>query len=432
MLDFRFADAATFEKTVEFRREFHKYPEVGWNEYRTTARIAEEMEKLGYKIYYGKEYIDADSRVSLVQIDDFDVLKDRAEKDGAKREYLEKIDENFTGLCAIKKFGTGGPVTILRFDIDALPVNEPEKDAHKPFREGFASKYKGYMHACGHDSHIAVGLGMAMLIENMKDSINGEIRFVFQPAEEECKGGMSVANGGMAEGADYYLCGHMGMNLNKTGLFAASCYGFLSTSKFNVTFKGTPAHAANSPEKGRSAINAAAAFILGVNSIPRHSEGNTFVNVGRIEGGTVRNVVAENVVLEMETRGLNNELNTYMKDSVLRLAEGCAKMYDVEISIEDAGECGSADCSEEMRDMVFDIAKEMGLEESIKEIYFGASEDAIYMMNAVKERGGKCTYMMFGSELAAPHHNCDFDFNEDTMRIMEEIYCRSIEKLMCK
>jgi len=184
------------------------------------------------------------------------------------------------------------------------------------------------------------------------------------------------------------------------------------------------------PEKGRSAITAAAAFILGVNSIPRHNAGNTFVNVGRIEGGTVRNVVAENVVLEMETRGLNDELNTYMRESALRIAEGCGKMYDVEISIEDAGECGSADCSEDLRDMVFDIAKEAGMSECLKEKYFGASEDAIYMMNAVKERGGKCTYMMFGSELAAPHHNFEFDFNEETMRIMEEIYCRSIEKLM--
>jgi len=104
MLEFKFADAAVYEKTVALRREFHRFPEVGWNEYRTTARISEEMEKLGYNVIYGKDFIDDNSRVSLIQIDDYNVLIDKAEKNGAKKEYLENITENFTGLCAVKKF----------------------------------------------------------------------------------------------------------------------------------------------------------------------------------------------------------------------------------------------------------------------------------------------------------------------------------------
>ena len=124
---------------VSLRRQFHKYPETGWNEYRTSAVIAEIMESMGYKIIYGCDFLDEESRMGIEKNGDYNFLLKQAEKTGANEKYLKNIKENFTGICAVKNFFDSGKRLVLRADIDALPVEEVEKKGHFPFDNGFAS-----------------------------------------------------------------------------------------------------------------------------------------------------------------------------------------------------------------------------------------------------------------------------------------------------
>lgn len=429
MAEFRFADSDIFEKAKALRREFHKYPEICWQEYRTTARIAEEMESLGYSVIYGKDFLKKDLPLSEEEKNTFKEAAERALADGAKGKYIENIKDGYTGLCAVKKFGTGGPVVMLRFDIDALTIEESCEKEHFPFNNGFLSAYKGISHGCGHDGHTAAGIACAYALEKIKDSINGEVRFVFQPAEEGCQGGIAVSEGGIADDADFFLSGHIGIGLKETGKVAPECYGFLATSKIDAEFKGKSAHAGKTPHEGRNALLSAAAFTLAVSSIPRHGRGNTFVNVGTLNGGSGRNVIADRAFLQLETRGETEELNDYMTDYVLKMAQSCADLYGTEAECRILGKAGDARCDEEMVSIVSEVLAECGLEETPK-ADFGASEDAVTIMKGVQSHGGKCTYMMFGSRLASAHHSPEFDFDEETLKIMTEVYCRCLEKIM--
>lgn len=431
MYNFKFTDKELLEYMVSLRRQFHKYPETGWNEYRTSAVIAEIMENLGYKIIYGCDFLDKESRMGIEKSGDYHLLLKGAEETGADEKYLKNIKENFTGICAVKKFSDSGKRLVLRADIDALPVEEAEKEGHFPFDKGFASCNKGISHACGHDGHMAAAIGCAKALEKIKDNIEGEIVFLFQPAEEGCRGGLAVANGSFINKADYFLSGHIGIGLKKTGIVSASSTGFLSTSKMDVYFKGKSAHAANAPQEGRNAVLSAAAFVLAANSIPRHSDGNSFINTGIIHGGAGRNIVADSSVVCLETRGQTAEINEYMKNAVIKAAEGCGAVYGTESKIVMQGSAMGCLCDKEMVETAFKAAEEGGFE-AVKEAVFGASEDAVNIMGKIQKSGGKCTYMMFGSNLKAPHHSSEFDFDEKTIGIMAECYCRTIEKLMCK
>ena len=120
-----------------------------------------------------------------------------------------------------------------------------------------------------------------------------------------------------------------------------------------------------------------------------------------------------------------------MKNAVIKAAEGCGAVYGTESKIVMQGSAMGCLCDNKMVETAFKAAEEGGFE-AVKEAVFGASEDAVNIMGKIQKNGGKCTYMMFGSNLKAPHHSSEFDFDEKTIGIMAECYCRAIEKLMCK
>ncbi|WP_093314087.1 amidohydrolase [Tindallia californiensis] len=400
------------EKVIGYRREFHLYAESGWKEFRTTSRIIEILEGLGLEVKYGKEVIHIPMVMGRDAEQEISNHIERGIRQGGNSKFIEKM-EGYTGAVGILKTGRPGPVIAIRFDIDANDVIERKDLEHRPTKEGFASVNEGMMHACGHDGHTAMGLGLAELLIKEKKNLTGTIKLIFQPAEEGVRGARAMVGKGLLEDVDYFLAGHLGFNL-QTGFIAPKTTGFLSTTKMDAYFYGKGSHASNAPEEGKNSLLAAATAVLNIHAISPHSKGITRVNVGVMQGGIGRNVIPPAATLKIETRGETPELNDYMYDKVAGILNCAAKMYGNNVSMKKEGEALAADCDEEL----VDIVKEVALENKeritgvINEKYLGGSEDATFMMKSVQERGGLATYIFFGAETKAAHHNEGFDFDE--------------------
>ncbi|MCK5844998.1 MAG: M20/M25/M40 family metallo-hydrolase, partial [Victivallales bacterium] len=166
---------------IDARRSFHKYPELALLEFRTASLIAEKLRGMGCEIRIGREIMDADSRVAVPERSVFDDELRRAVEEGAPEEYLDAVKDGFTAVAAVISNGEG-PVVGVRVDIDALPVRETSYEGHIPVKCGFASVHGGVMHACGHDANAATGLGLAEVLERLKDDMRGTVKIIFQPA----------------------------------------------------------------------------------------------------------------------------------------------------------------------------------------------------------------------------------------------------------
>ena len=165
-------------KFVKYRREFHQYPELGWREIRTSARIAEILEEMGYKCLMGTDVINESSiTFEMLSDEEKETEKKRAVAQGATLEYVNRT-EGYPGVIAELNTGKEGPVTVFRFDIDCLPYQEPQKAGFRPFDEGFISCNSGSVHACGHDAHTAIGLGMAEKLLEKKDRLKGKLNII--------------------------------------------------------------------------------------------------------------------------------------------------------------------------------------------------------------------------------------------------------------
>ena len=170
----------------------------------------------------------------------------------------EKIDslEGYTGAVGIWKTDRPGPVTALRFDIDALYLSETQDPQHLPNQCGFASQYTGVMHACGHDCHAGVGLAIAHWIADHADQLCGTIKLLFQPAEEGTRGAMAMAQSGIVDDVDKFFASHIGC-APRLGFVTVTSPGYNATIKFDVSFEGKPAHSVANPQNGRNALMAA-------------------------------------------------------------------------------------------------------------------------------------------------------------------------------
>ena len=172
--------AAAAEKLTAIRRDFHKHAETGWMEMRTASLIARRMTDLGYEVLVGRDVCKDDARMGVPDEATLQMGYERAKVQGADPEFLEKVKGGFTGVIGILRAGEG-PVYGMRFDIDALGVFESKEETHRPAKEGFASVNEGSMHACGHDGHAAIGLGVAEVLMQYKEQVHGTVKLIFQP-----------------------------------------------------------------------------------------------------------------------------------------------------------------------------------------------------------------------------------------------------------
>lgn len=410
---------------IELRRDFHRYPESGWLEYRTSAKIADLLESYGYEVYVGTEACESSSRMGVPSEDMLVRHEKRALTEGANPKWMEQMSGGHTGVVGVFKSGNPGPIVALRFDIDSLDMIESDTDQHLPVQQGFRSIHEGMMHACGHDGHAAIGLGVAKLLMENKELINGEIRLLFQPAEEGCRGANSMVDKGWLEGVDYFFSGHIAFQSFNIGEVVATCGGFLATTKIDVTFGGIAAHAGDEPENGKNALLAAAAASLHLHGISRHGEGKTRINVGLLKAGSGRNVIPDHAAMAIETRGQTTELNQYMTNEAIRIIENSARVYDVDCQWKIVGQAPGAKSDEELIPHIKKAAESVSRVNSLVSYKdFNGSDDAVYMIRRVQEQGGKASYLLFGTPIPAGHHHVLFDFNEEVLTIGTEVLTR--------
>lgn len=398
------------------RRDLHKYAESGWLEFRTSTLVAERLEKLGYTLKLGKEVIDADSRMGLPSDAVLAQQEQRALEQGAIARWMPHFSGGFTGIVATLETGRPGPVMGFRVDMDALDLNEVLEDQHRPFREGFASANNGMMHACGHDGHTTIGLGLAEVLMQVRDQLSGTLKLIFQPAEEGTRGGKSMVEAGVVDDVDYFTAVHIGTGVPANHIVCGNDT-FMATTKLDVRFTGVASHAGGKPEDGRNALLAAAQATLGLHAIPRHSGGDSRINVGVLQAGTGRNVVPSSATMKVETRGTTNEVNEFIYQQALKVISGAAEMHQVKFDITLMGAAQSSTPTPAWVNYIHRQAEKLGEFEQIIDRQEGAagSEDATYMMERVKSRGGEASYVIFGTDLSAGHHNELFDFDEKVM-----------------
>lgn len=412
---------------IQLRRDLHRFPEPGWCEVRTTSIIAKRLTDLGYQVLTGTDVCNADARMGLPSKEVLDSHYQRALSQGAIPEYAANARDGFTGVIGTLHCGKG-PIIALRFDIDALPITEDDSNEHFPYQEGFSSQNSGFMHACGHDGHTAVGLTVARILAKQKDFFSGTIKLIFQPAEEGVRGARSIAANGHLADVDYLIGNHIFPYSLMGEQIGVSVGPTLATTKLNVTFSGLSSHAAL-PEKGHNAMLAMASAILNLHAIPRHSDGPSQINVGTAHAGSGRNVICDHAELELEVRGCSSEVNHYMEAYAIQILQAAAAMHSCTCRIETVGSAPSVINNPDMIHLLQDTSAFLQLSMRAPDPSAAFSEDFSFLSEAVQSHGGRSLFFYTLTQTAAPGHNPDFDFDENALPIAVQMFCMLVYRL---
>jgi aminobenzoyl-glutamate utilization protein A len=413
------ADPELADAYRTLRRDLHQHPEPAWCEFYTTSRLVDELEARDIDdLLAGSTIHASDSRRNVPDEATLGEWRERARDAGAREDVLDTVGDGFTGAVAVVERGEG-PTVALRVDIDALPITEADGDDHHPAADGFRSTNEGYMHACGHDAHATIGLGV---LDRVLDSdFAGTFKLVFQPAEETISGAKPIADSGVLDDVDALLALHIGLD-HPSGEVVAGIDEFLAVRQFEATFAGDSAHAGARPEDGDNAVQAMAAAVQNLYAIPRNSAGGTRVNAGRVGGGTASNIVPEAAFIEGEVRGETTELMEYMWDRAESVLAGAATMHDCEVDIERLGDAPSAHSDGALVEVVDRVARRTaGVDTVVEGDSLGGSEDATYLMQRVQNHGGLAAYVGVGTDHPGGHHTPTFDVAERDIAVGIEL-----------
>lgn len=412
---------------ISLRRDFHKHPEVGFTEFRTASKVVEMLEAFGYEVVYGADALDPDSRRGVPSPQVLEEAYQRALRDGANPVIAKKMQGGNTAVVATLRGRADGPTVAFRFDMDALPILESKEGGHLPHECEFGSVYDGNMHACAHDAHTAIGLELAERlaagsgVASGTGDFSGTLKLIFQPSEEGGRGAYPMVKKGVVNDVDLLFCLHLGCDVPMGEIIGATI-DFLASTKLAAHFYGVPSHAGIAPEKGRNALLGAASALMNIHALPRFGTSSTRINVGVLEGGTASNIIPQYAKMIVETRAVDADVNKDLEGRVRSIIEHSAAMYGLEYRIEVIGESSTADCDQELVDLVLEEARHVdGFHSFRPSRALGGGEDATFLMRRVQELGGKATYMMIGTPIAAPHHHHQFDICEDVLPMAVEL-----------
>jgi amidohydrolase len=306
-------DARTLERidalepqVIAWRRDIHQHPELGNREFRTAKLVAGHLQALGLEVQTGVAH---------------------------------------TGVVGLLRGGLPGPVVLLRADMDGLPVTE---NTGLPFASKAMGIHDGQevgvMHACGHDTHVAILMGVAEVMAGMRDRIPGTVKFVFQPAEEgaplgEEGGAELMVKEGVLENpavdAAFALHISSGLEVNHIGWVRGGMYA--SVDDFRVVVSGKQAHGAY-PWTGADPILASAHIVTALQSIVSRemklTDNASVVTVGQIRGGIRSNIIAPEVEMIGTLRALSPQDRSKLHDSVRRIATSVAEAMGTTAAVE--------------------------------------------------------------------------------------------------
>lgn len=402
------------------RRSIHAMPEAGWTEFIATASAVKYFEGLGYEVRCGREIIDP-MYVRGRNPDEVTLSEAKARAHGVAESMLERMS-GITGLVATYDTGKPGRTIAIRIELDALYMDEPEDVTHIPFREGFASRRQGVMHACGHDGHQSVAYALARFVVENRHNLSGRVKFIFQPGEEGSRGAYPMVKSGCVDDVDLLLCAHIAVDI-KAGTVVAAPEKFLCTTKIDFMFEGEASHAGMQPQIGRNALLAAADASLLLMALPRHSDGMTRVNVGTMHAGEGRNVVASHAKLEVEVRGENEAINQSLTRIALQRAEGCAMAFGVRCRHQIMGEAVDFVPDDSVTQMISICAhRARRCNKVLATAPLNSSDDATLMIRRVQSLGGKAGYFLVGAALADQHEHASVDFDEASLLTLYDVY----------
>ena len=375
------------DSLVEWRRHFHQYPEVSGEEKETAAYIKEQLTKLGIP------FKDAVYKYAVI-----------GEIAGAKP----------------------GKTVALRADMDALPITE---------KTGlpFASKHDGVMHACGHDSHMAILLGAAAVLKSLQENLHGTVKLVFQPAEEEAlfKGAQGIVDSGILDDVSEIYGLHVWpeISVGKVGLKKGNLMA--ASDRFCVHIKGKATHGA-APHLGTDAIVAAANWITSVESIVARETNpmdNLVCTIGVFNSGVRYNVGAEDAYLEGTCRTYRPEKRDYIERRLGESLKALDMMFGTTSVLDYKRGHGATINNDEAIDYMTTIGKAYLGDNAIiyPEFPSMAAEDFSAYLTTIK---GAFLWLGTGYEGNPALHNASFTIDETILKTGATIMSGAIVELL--
>ncbi|MFA7550606.1 MAG: amidohydrolase [Sedimentibacter sp.] len=381
-----------FDELVEIRRDFHMNPELSENEFRTQDKICEYLNKWGIENYICAE----------------------------------------TGVVGIIKGKHKGKTIGIRGDIDALPIHE-KNDVP------YSSVTPGVMHACGHDAHAAIVLGIAKIIKEMADSegsINGNVKLLFQPAEETIGGAERMIQEGCMEApnVDYVLGLHVQPYLDSGKVELKHGKLNAATDSINIALKGKASHGAY-PDEGIDAIVMAGYVITALQSIVSRNTSpinSVVVSLGKISGGVKDNIIADEVIITGTLRTLDDETRQFTKDKISNIVNNTAMAFGGEGLTTFYEGYKSLINDNEVVDIIKENAEKLLGKENVefKEFPSLGTEDFSYFLDVAK---GAFFHLGCGNSakgITSPLHSEHFDIDEECLKVGVMLQVENIMTLL--
>lgn len=398
------------EAMRSLRRDLHMHPETGFLEMRTAMLIIEKLRQLGFEVLTGEAACNPIARMGVPS--PATLSAHAAQTENLTGETIPAYLKNgLTAVTGILDCGPG-PVVAIRFDMDALPIQESKDVSHFPVQAGFHSKTEGIMHACGHDGHVTIGLFTAELLSSMKEHLHGTVKLLFQPAEEGVRGARSMAESGILDDVDYMLGAHVSRSEDGSYYVAPGMTGTFATTKLDAVFSGKASHAAIAPEQGANVLLAISTALINLHAIPRHSKGASRINVGTVQAGSARNVICSNGTMQLEVRGENTEINQYLEKYARQILQHAAEMHGCSVTIKEMGSAPALTDTPELTQHLASMANNLANMMVRKPVALGGSEDFAYMADRVIAHGGQACFTGLHAPMQGALHAPDFDFDE--------------------
>jgi amidohydrolase len=372
---------------VALRRDLHEHPELAFEEVRTSGIVAQRLRALGLEVQTGV------ARTGVVGL-----LRGGASKAGAK-------------------------TIAIRADMDALPIHEQNDIDYR-------STIDGKMHACGHDGHTSIALAVADILSKRRDELTGNVKFVFQPAEEMIGGAEPMIKEGAMEGVDGIIGLHLISDypVGRVGVRSGSI--FASADKFVVTIKGKGGHAAM-PEASVDPIVIGAYIITALQTlISRETSpfSPAVITIGRVIAGTAFNIIPETAELQGTMRAFSKEHREKLVRRITEVASGVASAMGATCHIEFIDGCPPCVNDAAMTEVVHKAAVEAVGDGKVDDgdvVLTTGSDDMACFLNTVPG-----CYFIVGANNPAkgadfPHHHPHFNVDEDAMPVGVEVLTRA-------
>src|SRR5438105_505702 len=373
---------------VALRRDLHEHPELAFEEVRTSGIVAQRLHALGLEVRTGV------AKTGVVCL-----LRVEASKPGAK-------------------------TIAIRADMDALPVHELNEVDYR-------STVDGKMHACGHDGHTSIALAVADILSKRRAELPGNVKFIFQPAEETIGGAGPMVKEGAMEGVDGVIGLHLISDypVGRVGVRAGAV--FASADRFILTISGRGGHAAIRPEKSIDPIVISAYIITALQTlISRETSpfSPAVITIGVVKAGTAFNIIPETAELQGTMRAYSKEHREKLIRRISEVASGVASAMGATCAVKVFDGCPPCTNDAAMTEVVQNAAVESVGADKVdngEEIMTTGSDDMAYFLNAVPG-----CYFIVGAKNAEkganyPHHHPRFNVDEDAMPIGVEVLTRA-------